>query len=62
MLTCDYCGRAIEIETIKKIILRFITPEGKFIDRVYHLGCYCKSLEDKEYLNRIQSQICAEDL
>ena len=62
ILTCDYCPDPIPEGTLEKVIFWFITPEGKPIERVYHLKCYCKSIVDKAYLSKIQNQICAEAL
>jgi len=58
MLKCDYCSD--EIEALEKICLRLITPEGKLIDKCYHLCCFFKLLEDNSYLAQLQAEFLVE--
>ena len=56
MSHCAYCKK--DIDSIEKVLIRMITPEYHFIDRWYHVKCYCDSMDDKKHLAEISAMIC----
>ena len=58
MPKCDYCHE--EIVAREKFLLRLITPNCEFRDKVYHLRCFFKSLDDENYLAKLQAEYLFE--